>query len=150
METIAVYANDAAYARHLLEPMLHGAPPTRWVVVACPPTLTRHAGRWLSQSARHQWRERWAVALFAELEPLLAGRASASAVERVVARRPLADVTRKLEQRLGALRLLDARRPRAGKPDEPICASQPPSGQDRWTLPLAATAGIGMMIALAD
>jgi len=60
METIAVYANDAAYARHLLEPMLHGAQ-TRWVVVACPPTLTRHAGRWLSQSARQQWRERWAV-----------------------------------------------------------------------------------------
>ena len=41
METIAVFVNDARYAQHLLAPLLQGAPPTHWIVVACAPRLTR-------------------------------------------------------------------------------------------------------------
>ena len=129
--------------------MLGNAGPTCWIVVACPPTLTRHIGRWVSHSAREQWRERWASELFEAIEPEL--RASAgSKVERQLAKRPLVDVSRRLEARLGAVRLLDARRPRLGKPDEPISATQPASDVGRWAVPVAATTGLTVMLALAD
>jgi len=54
MEKIAVFVNDAAHARHVLEPLLEGGRPTRWIVVACAPKLTRHIGRWVSNAARTQ------------------------------------------------------------------------------------------------
>ena len=148
MEKIAVFVNDAAHARHLLQPMLEGAGATHWVLVACPPTLTRHIGRWVSHAAREQWRERWAAELFEALEPEL--RARPGKVERLLAKRPLVEVSKRLEARLGAIRLLDARRPRLGKPDEPISASQPASDVGRWAVPVAATTGLTVMLALAD
>jgi len=149
VEKIAVFVNDAAHARHLLQPMLKGADPVHWIIVACPPTLTRHIGRWVSHSAREQWRERWASALFEALEPELRASA-ASKVERQLAKRPLIDVSRRLETRLGMVRLLDARRPRLGKPDEPISATQPATDVGRWAVPVAATTGLTVMLALAD
>ena len=149
MEKIAVFVNDAAHARHLLQPMLTGADPVHWIVVACPPTLTRHIGRWVSHAAREQWRERWASELFEALTPELR-TAAGSTVERQVAKRPLIDVSRRLEARLGMVRLLDARRPRLGKPDEPISATQPVSDVGRWAVPVAATTGLTVMLALAD
>ena len=45
-----------------------------WIVVACPPTLTRHVGRWVSKQARRTRRERWADELFAQIEPVLRER----------------------------------------------------------------------------
>jgi len=149
VEKIAVFVNDAAHARHLLQPMLKGADPVHWIVVACPPTLTRHIGRWVSHSAREQWRERWASELFEALEPELR-MGNGSKVERQLAKRPLIDVSRRLEARLGMVRLLDARRPRLGKPDEPISANQPASDVGRWAVPVAATTGLTVMLALAD
>ena len=148
MEKIAVFVNDAAHARHLLQPMLEGAGATHWVLVACPPTLTRHIGRWVSHAAREQWRERWAAELFEAIEREL--RARPGKVERLLAKRPLVEVSKRLEARLGAIRLLDARRPRLGKPDEPISASQPASDVGRWAVPVAATTGLTVMLALAD
>jgi hypothetical protein len=148
VEKIAVFVNDAAHARHLLQPMLEGAGATHWVLVACPPTLTRHIGRWVSHAAREQWRERWAAELFEAIEPEL--RARPGKVERLLAKRPLVEVSKRLEARLGAIRLLDARRPRLGKPDEPISASQPASDVGRWAVPVAATTGLTVMLALAD
>ncbi|HEY9064565.1 MAG TPA: hypothetical protein VIO33_06245 [Burkholderiaceae bacterium] len=149
MERIAIFVNDAAHARHLLQPMLEGADAAHWVVVACPPTLTRHIGRWVSHAAREQWRERWAAELFEAIELELQARPG-NKVERLLAKRPLVDVSKRLEARLGAIRLLDARRPRLGKPDEPISASQPPSDVGRWAVPVAATTGMTVMLALAD
>jgi hypothetical protein len=149
VEKIAVFVNDAAHARHLLRPMLEGAGAAHWIVVACPPTLTRHIGRWVSHAAREQWRERWAAQLFDEVESEL--RASPGGrVERLLAKRPLVEVSKRLEARLGTVRLLDARRPRLGKPDEPISASQPASDVGRWAVPIAATSGLTVMLALAD
>lgn len=149
MERIAVFVNDAAHARHLLQPMLAGAEAAHWIVVACPPTLTRHIGRWVSHSAREQWRERWAAELFDALEPELRALPG-SKVEHLVAKRPLIEVSKRLEERLGTVRLLDARRPRVGKPDEPISATQPASDVGRWAVPVAATTGLTVMLALAD
>ena len=71
MEKIAVFVNDAEHALHIVQPMLRDAAPTHWIIVATPPTLTRHIGRWVSHSARQQWLERWSAELFGRLEPVL-------------------------------------------------------------------------------
>ncbi|KQW35696.1 hypothetical protein [Rhizobacter sp. Root404] len=149
MEKIAVFVNDVASARHILQPMLEGEGPTHWVLVACPPTLTRHIGRWVSHSARRQWRERWATDLFTALQPELQARAG-SEVETLIANRPLVDVSARLVARLPHLRLLDARQPRVGRTDEPISVAQPGQPGPRWAAPVAATAGLSVMLALAD
>lgn len=149
METIAVFVNDLAHARHILQPMLRGDAPTHWVVVACAPTLTRHIGRWVSHAARHQWRERWAAPLFAALEPELTAQPG-SKVERVLAEPPLIDVSARLMARLPHLRLLDARQARLGPGEEPITAEQPAEAANGWAAPVAATAGLSLLLTLAD
>jgi hypothetical protein len=150
MDNIAVFVNDVANARHILQPMVGAAGPTHWVVVACPPTLTRHIGRWVSQDARRQWRERWGADLFAALGPLLPERSESSPVELIVAHRPLAAVTARLEARLPQLRVLDARRASVGRVDEPVSATQPQPIAGRWAAPVTATAGLSLVLALAD
>jgi len=149
MEKIAVFVNDAEHARHLLQPMLQSGQATHWVLVACAPTLTRHIGRWVSQAGRQQWLDRWSTELFAKLEPDLRA-CNGSRVEKMLVRRPLIEVTARLQARLGALRLLDARRPRLGKPDEPLTLDQPESATSRWASPVAAAAGLTAMLSLAD
>jgi hypothetical protein len=148
MEKIAVFVNDAAHARHILQPMLEGDDATHWVLVACPPVFSRHIGRFTSKAARHQWRERWSQAVFAQLEPLL--KAGGGEVEKLVARRPLVEVSARLVARLGTPRLLDARRPHMGKTDEPLTAGQPSDASPRWAAPVAITAGMSAVLALAD
>ena len=149
MEKIAVFVNDADHARRLIQPLLAGAGPTHWLLVACAPRLTRHIGRWVSQPARRQWLERWSRDLFAQLEPELRSVPS-SQVERLVARQPLVELSRRLAARHGPIGLLDARRPQVGRVDEPISDWQPPSTRHRWVAPLAATGGLAVMLALAD
>lgn len=148
MEKIAVFVNDAEHALHILQPMLRSAGPTHWIVVATAPTLTRHIGRWVSHSARQQWLDRWSADLFAQLEPLLRA-APGSKVEKMLVKRPLVEVSERLQARLGSLRLLDARRPRVGKTDEPIAVGQPVESHSPWA-PVAATAGLSAMLTLAD
>ncbi len=149
MEKIAVFVNDAEHARHLLQPMLSAAVPTHWVLVACAPTLTRHIGRWVSHSARQQWLERWSAELYAQLEPELRSTAG-SQVEKLLARRPLVEVSRRLAARLGVVRLLDARRPQLGRVDEPISEQQPQGAASRWAGPVVATTGLAAILTLAD
>ena len=149
MERIAVFVNDAAHARHLLQPMLGAGGPTHWIMVACPPRLTRHVGRWVSQPARRAWRERWGEQLLGQLTPDLAVRGE-SQVEPLVAQRPLVEVSARLVARFPGLRLLDARRPRLGKPDEPLTLAQPPGGTSRWAGTVAAAGGLAAVLALAD
>jgi len=149
MDKIAVFANDLDHARHILEPMLAGGTATHWIVVACPPTFSRHIGRWVSQQARVLWRERWAAALFEGLEPLLKAQPG-SRVEKMVARRPLTALCERLQTRLGPLRLLDARRPKLGKTDERLTPDQPESGTSRWAAPVAITTGLSAVLALSD
>ncbi len=149
MEKIAVFVNDAQHALHIIQPMLKGAEPAHWIVVATAPTLTRHIGRWVSHAARQQWLERWSAELFGQLEPSLRTVAG-SKVEKMLVKRPLVEVSARLQARLGTVRLLDARRPRLGKTEEPISAGQPAAAQAAWAYPVAATAGLSAMLTLAD
>ena len=100
MEKIAVFVNDAEHALHLIQPMLKGAEPTHWIIVATAPTLTRHIGRWVSHAARQQWLERWSAELFDQLEPNLRS-VSGSKVEKMLVKRPLVEVSARLQGRLG-------------------------------------------------
>jgi hypothetical protein len=149
MEKIAVFVNDAEHALHILQPMLQASSPTHWIIVASAPTLTRHIGRWVSHSARQQWLERWSAELFQQLEPRLR-ECAGSKVEKMLVKRPLVEVSARLQARLGTLRLLDARRPRLGKTEEPITAGQPAAVRGVWAYPVAATAGLSAMLTLAD
>lgn len=149
MEKIAVFVNDAEHALHIVQPMLRNAAPTHWIIVATPPTLTRHIGRWVSHSARRQWLERWSAELFGQLEPVLR-EVPGSRVEKMMVKRPLVEVSERLRARLGTLRFLDARRPKLGKADEPVSAGQPEAERSPWAYPVAATAGLSALLTLAD
>jgi hypothetical protein len=86
-ETLIVYIDDAAYAQQQLAPMLSSQLPTRWVLVACAPRMTRRIGKWLSNSARENWRDKWCDKLFAQMLPML--RTDGSQVQCRVATGPL-------------------------------------------------------------
>lgn len=148
MDKVVVFVNDAVHAEVALGP-LAGGEQRHWILVACPPALTRHIGRWVSTAARQQWRDRWAAELFAKVEPVLKSN-SGSRVETMVARRPLVELATRIDQRLGGVKVFDARRPRLSQPAEPLSADAPDRGIGRWAGPVAVTTGLGAMLALAD
>jgi hypothetical protein len=73
-----------------------------------------------------------------------------SRVDKMLARRPLIEVATRLDQRLGNVKVFDARRPRLGKPDEPLSTDSVANELSRWTYPVAITTGLSAMLALAD
>ncbi|MDF1485184.1 hypothetical protein PY257_08320 [Ramlibacter sp. H39-3-26] len=148
METIIVYVDDAAYAQQQLAPMLGGpaAPGTHWVLVACAPRMTHRISKWVSHSARENWREKWADKLYALLVPPL--QAAGHAVTTVIAKGPLTDLTAKLQAEHAATRVLDARRPKFGQDLPPVTPDQPAAPQSPWAVP-GAVAGLGAMLVLA-
>lgn len=112
MDKVIVYLDDAAYARQ----QFPAAPaPTHWVLVACAPRMTHRISKWVSHSARENWRNRWADKLFTEVVPPL--RERGDAVTPVLARGPLPELTRSLMAEHGTERVLDMRRPKAIDPD---------------------------------
>jgi hypothetical protein len=149
MEKIAVFLNDGPHALGALQPLLQTGAPRHWILVACAPTLTRHIGRWVTGAAREQWRERWSAELFAQVEPLVKAQAG-SRVDKMLAKRPLVEVATRLDGRLGNVKVFDARRPRLGKPAEPLVAGATGGEISRWTYPVAITTGLSAMLALAD
>lgn len=151
MDNIIVYLDDAEYARHQLAPMEQGAPGqrqgTHWILVACPPRMTRHISKWVNHASRQHWRNKWAEKLYADITPAL--RAGGDKVTEVIAQGPLVDLSRQLQTRHGAARILDARRPKFGHDLPPVTADQPAPHEARWTVP-GAVAGMGAMLLLAS
>lgn len=156
MERIAVFYDDAAHARRLLEPMLaDGADPSLWVMVACAPRMTHRIGKWLSNSAREHWRQQWAADQRRALEPALLAHAGKASFEWTLAKGPLPAVTQRLRQRHGtALRVLDARRPKLAETAMPLEAqaegSTPMADNRRWAAPVAVSSGLALVLTLAD
>ena len=151
MEKIIVYLDDASYAQQQLAPMRSGRPPaaasaTHWVLVACAPRLTKRISKWVSHSARENWRAKWAEKVFAQVEPQL--RARGDQVTTMLAKGPLPELTRKLIAEHGASRVLDARRPKFGQDLQPVTADQPAAKDGRWEVP-GAVAGMGALLVLA-
>lgn len=108
MNKVIVYLDDPAYARQRM-PGVDGEP-THWVLVACAPRMTHRISKWVSHSARENWRAKWADKLFGQVVPPL--RARGDAVTPVLARGPLPELTRSLMAEHGTVQVLDARRPR--------------------------------------
>ncbi len=155
MDKIIVYVDDAAQALQHLAPMNGGdrvsgigkdRPCTQWILVSCPPRMTRHVSRWVSYSARENWRQKWSDNLFAQIAPLL--RARGDSVVTLVAKDPLIELTERLRKQHVGARVLDARRLRFGQDLQPVTADQPVEGNSRWSVP-GALAGMGALLVLA-
>jgi len=151
MEKIIVYLDDAGYARHHLAPMktaepAQARPATHWVLVACAPRMTQRISKWVSHSARENWRAKWAEKLFDQIVPAL--QAGGDSVTTVLAKGPLPELTRQLTADHKAARVLDARRPKFGQDLQPVTADQPAAADGRWTVP-GAIAGMGAILVLA-
>lgn len=145
MEKVIVYVDDATYAQQMLAPLLAraAAAQTHWVLVACAPRMTHRISKWVSHSARENWRAKWADKLFAQMLPLL-GASPGSVVTTVVAKGPLAELTEQLHgtpagqtRQPTHVQVVDARRPKADAPDSPEAAR---AGQ-RFSSPLSGTLG---------
>ncbi len=134
MDKVIVYVDDPAYARQQMPAA--GSTPTHWVVVACAPRMTHRISKWVSHSARENWRSKWADKLFGQVIPQLQARGDA--VTPVLARGPLPELTRVLMAEHGTARVLDVRRPKA--PD----GGEPPQGWPPNTL-----MGVGALLLLA-
>ena len=147
MDKIIVYVDDAEHALQQLTPMLTGGGRTQWIVVACPPRMTRHISRWVSNAARENWRIRWTQALYEQLLPAL--RQRGDTVNTVIASGPLNQMTARLLDQFGQARVLDARRPKFGQDLAPVTADQPTSRRSQWTLP-GSVAAMGAVLVLAS
>ncbi len=150
MDNIIVYLDDAEFALHQLMPMkqpVNGSQtPTHWLLVACPPRMTRHISKWVNHSARTNWRQKWSEKLFTQIAPQL--QTPGDRVTLVVADGALLELTQTLQQQHGVARVLDARRPKFGQDMQPVTPDQPASSEARWTVP-GAIAGMGAALVLA-
>jgi hypothetical protein len=151
MDKIIVYLDDADHALQQLVPMKNVAQPnaemqtTQWVLVACAPRMTRHISKWVSHSARENWRASWSEKLFAQIVPVL--KAQGDTVTTVVAKGPLPTLTERLLTQHRGARVLDARH--ANGQDSPVTKDQPTGHDSRWSVP-GAVAGMGALLVLAS
>lgn len=82
-ETVIVVIDDAQRVLQELAtlpplpPSGHGAvaadepAPHHWVLLACPPRMSQRIGKFMSQSARQGWQNRWSEKLRAQLAPTI-------------------------------------------------------------------------------
>lgn len=151
MDNIIVYIDDVDFARHQMVPMESQAggrqQATHWIVVACPPRMTRHISKWVNHAARENWRNKWAEEVFAQVRKELMARGDT--VTPVLARGPLVEMTKKLQAKHGNCRVLDARRPKFGHDLAPVTSDQPTTHAARWSVP-SAVAGMGAVLVLAS
>jgi hypothetical protein len=150
MEKIILYVDDAAYAREFLanapaDTVGKGA--THWVLVACAPRMTHRISKWVSHSARENWRGKWFGKVQDQIVPLL--RRPGDAITPVLAQGSLTDLTQRLKLEHGAARVIDARRPKIGVDMEPVSPDQKVPANAAWTLPGAAM-GLGALLVLAN
>ena len=144
MDNIIVYIDDAAYALHMLQPMLPNAGPdddaarapalgslgsgassaagTHWILVGCAPRVTRRVSKWVTHSARDSWRRKWADKVFSAIVPALQWRPGT--VTTLLADTSLSDQTEALIRQHGNAKVLDARRPKLGQDLQPVSAAQ--------------------------
>ena len=146
MENIIVFVDEPAYALRELLPM-RSATPTRWVVVGCPPRMSRHISRWVSHRSRVLWQDKWLTDLREQLRPALLNP-SDEAIWRLSGK-DLAEQTRQLRLEFGAARVLDARRPKLGQELPPVTSDQP-ADQHTGLGVLGSTSALGALLILTS
>jgi len=152
MEKIIVYVDDAAFAgQHMVQLMEQArteATGARHVIlVACPPRMTQRMSKFVSHSARENWRGRWFSKVMEQLTPLLSRDGNTLTV--VLAKGPLTDLTQQLRFKHGIARVVDVRRPKIGVNLEPVAPGVAPAGQLGWVLPGAAV-GVGALLVMTS
>ena len=160
METIILFVDDAAYARDQLrlhvptDPAPAGA--VHWILVACAPRMTHRISKWVSHSARENWRAKWFTKTQDQLLPLLS--LGGCQVTPVLAKGPLSELARELRLRHGAASsVVDARRPKVGVPLESLAAQQAAGAAGKQASPtpprlkgaLGSLGGMGALFMLA-
>jgi hypothetical protein len=130
METFAVYINDQEHGPQQVLSLLQSKEPARWVLLAFPPRMSRHMGRWLSQPAKKKWRLRWSEQALQEVTQRLAAQGDRYEV-RILQQAPTPKLERDLRREFGNVRIIDARRL-----------------PERWEVP-ASAAAMGGLVALA-
>ncbi|MDP3701033.1 MAG: hypothetical protein Q8R72_09025 [Hylemonella sp.] len=150
MDKIIVYLDDSDYARHQLAHVVGASSSrraaTHWVLVACPPRMTRHLSKWVNHTSRENWRRKWSEKIFAQITPELQARGDV--VSTLLASSPLTEMTRTLLNRDEAARVLDLRRPRFGNDPAAVTPGQPGRQGSPWAVP-GAVAGMGALLVLA-
>jgi hypothetical protein len=146
MDKVIVYVDDAEHALLQLAPMLAAGGRTEWVMVACAPRMTHRVSKWVSHTARENWRNRWADKLFALTVPPL--QATGDRVTTVLARGPLPELTDQLIAEHGPSRVVDARRPKFNPDTQPAITEKPAGKDGRWGLP-GTVASLGLLWVLA-
>jgi hypothetical protein len=146
MQKFIVYVDDAEHALQHLAPMLAAEGPTEWVMVACAPRMTHRISKWVSHTARENWRNKWADKLFALTVPPLQARGNR--VTTVLARGPLPELTDRLLVEHGPARIVDVRRPKFAHDAQPPAADKPADKTGRWGLP-GTVAGLSLALVFA-
>lgn len=146
MEKIIVYVDDAAFAREHVVQLLdqartEPAGACHVILVACAPRMTQRISKWVSHSARENWRTRWFGKVMEELTPLLL--CNGNTLKVVLAKGQLTDLTQQLRLEHGAARVVDARRPRIGVDMEPVAMGVAPVSHSSGVAPGAAV-GMGV------
>lgn len=146
MDKMIVVLDDVEFALQQLLPMRVNGVATCWMLVACPPRLTRHASRWVSRSAREAWRAKWSQDLLDKVEAVLLK--PGDQVRRFEVKGTLAEFTQSLQRDMGPARVLDARRPKLGYDAPPATEGQPMPRDGRLALS-GSTAAMGALLILA-
>jgi hypothetical protein len=141
LDTYIVYLDDAEHAKRELEHVLRQPQIKRFVLVACAPRMTRRIGKWLSHSARENWRDKWCEKLFSQFVPMIRRE---DHVFCEVATGPLPEYTQMLLKDLGSAQVLDARRPKFGVDMQPVVSTPLVAKSATSALRLAVSPRIAM------
>jgi hypothetical protein len=154
MDNIIVYVDNADHALQQLVPMKSSQrldrssqQATQWILVACTPRVTKHISKWVSRSARENWRAQWSGKLFSQIAPTL--KAQGDEVHTVIAHGSLPELTEQLLAQHRGARVMDARCPRFGQDLPPVTRDQPIQHDSRWSVP-SAVAGMSALLVLAS
>lgn len=154
MERVILYVDDAQHALAQLEQLrASGVQPTHWVLAACAPRMTSRISKWVSHSARENWRVKWFARLQETLAPAL--QADGAQFTAVLAQGPLLALTQQLLLAHGAARVIDLRRPKVGAALEPVQTSTrsgpaPAPARRRGGALSGGTLGLGALLLLAN
>lgn len=151
MEKIILYVDDAGYACEQfteLAPDASSVVARHWVLVACAPRMTHRISKWVSHSARENWRAKWFAKVQAQLLPLL--QRNGGQVTPVLARGSLTELTQQLQREHAVVHVVDARRPKIGVDLEPVTPQPKPANSSGWALPGAVVGMSALFVAFTQ
>lgn len=151
MDTIIAYVDDADYALQRLALVLEetsggNRQAVQWILVACPPRMSRHINKWVSHTARENWRNKWADKLFKLITPQLLVRKGK--VITLLSGGPLMEMTQELQMKYGTARVLDMRRPKFDQNQQQSVTDPSTGSESRRTIP-GALGGMAAFLVLA-